>query len=237
MSFDTFDTRGTHNANLEAATSRILSGGTWKKQDMVMLLPAAKMVPTKCVMSWMALLFPPNQAVHRVAMLGLEVGDAYSIAIDKVLATPHMATAKYILTVEHDNSPPPDGALRLVAHMDAHPEFDCISGLYWTKGEGGVPQIWGDPKDGINFRPQPPDPKGGLVECNGTGMGFALWRMDLFKDQRIKRPLFRTISNGHEGTGTQDLAFWAEAKKYGHRCAVACDVLVGHYDQSTDTNW
>jgi len=57
----------------------------------------------------------------------------------------------------------------------------------YHKGHGGVPQIWGDPKDPvINFRPQRPDINGGLVECCGTGMGFNLWRLDMFKDEKLR---------------------------------------------------
>ena len=118
----------------------------------------------------------------------MEVGHAYSAAIEQVLAHPELSQWEYILTVEHDNAPPPDGVLTLIEDMEKHPEFACIGGLYWTKGEGGVPQIWGDPKDPVlNFRPQLPDPNGGLVECNGTGMGFNLWRMSMFKDKDGKQ--------------------------------------------------
>jgi hypothetical protein len=104
--------------------------------------------------------------------------------------------------------------------------------LYFLKGPGGVAQIWGDPKDPVvNFRPQPPDPQGGLVECCGTGMGFNLWRMSMFRDKKLRRPWFKTLSGKEgRGIGTQDLYFWADARKHGYRCAVACDVKVGHYD-------
>jgi hypothetical protein len=163
-------------------------GVTWKKQETVILLPAAKLVPLKCAMSWMHMLTPPNQSMPKVAMLGMEVGDAYSQAVEYVLSTPNLASHKYILTIEHDNWVPQDGLIKLLAHMDKHPEFACIGGLYWTKGPGGVPQIWGDIKDSIlNFRPQPPDPQGGLVECYGTGMGFNLWRTEMFKGARSSR--------------------------------------------------
>ena len=48
------------------------------------------------------------------------------------------------------------------------------SELEFVAYEGGVAQIWGDPKDYLlNFRPQPPIP-GQLVECCGTGMGSML---------------------------------------------------------------
>jgi hypothetical protein len=110
--------------------------------------------------------------------------------------------------------------------MEAHPEFAGIGGLYFTKGEGGVPQIWGDPRDPLlNFRPQAPDPNGGLVECNGTGMGFNLWRLKLFKDPKLRRPWFKTADGC-----TQDLYFASDAKAHGYRFAVDCSILVGHYD-------
>src|SRR5438874_557435 len=91
---------------------------------------------------WTRQLFP-----QRIGMLGMEVGDAYSTAIEQVLAHPGLKDHRYILTLESDNTPPPDGLLKLLRRMEEHPEFACIGGLYWTKYDGGVPQIWGDPKD------------------------------------------------------------------------------------------
>jgi hypothetical protein len=220
---------GRHNEHLPESTQRILEGGSWKTQRTIMLIPASKTIPTKVYLSHCSLIFPPNQGAHRMAAIGMEVGEAFSNAISSILATPGLCDWEYLLTIEHDNCPAPDGLVRLIARMEKHPEFAAIGGLYWTKGEGGVPQIWGDAKDAtINFRPQVPKPNE-LVECCGTGMGFTLFRLAMFKDERIKRPWFRTIA-GVEGVGTQDLSFWSEARKYGYRCAIDCGVLVGHYD-------
>jgi hypothetical protein len=228
---------GVHNADLDKSGARILSGATWKKQRVVVIIPAAATIPSPVALSLWNLGFPPNQAVYRFLAQGMEVGDAYSTAIEQVLAHPDLSQWEYILTVEHDNTPPADGVLKLIEAMDAHPEYACIGGLYWTKGEGGVPQIWGDVTDPVvNFRPQPPDPNGGLVECVGTGMGFNLWRVSMFKDDRIRRPFFRTIC-GADGMATQDLAFWSEARKHGYRCAIHCGIRVGHYDSSTGIYW
>lgn len=226
-------TMGAHNAALPASTARIIAGGSWKHQRVVMLLPAAKTVSTKCAMTWLALQRPVNQAFYPVGMVGLEVGEAYSKAIEGILQDPTLSKAEYILTLEHDNMPPPDGLLRLLARMEEFPQYACIGGLYWTKGPMGVPQIWGDASDpACNFRPQPPDPKGGLVECCGTGMGFNLWRMEMFRDKRLRKPWFVTGPGG-----TQDLYFWSDARKYGYRCAVDCSVLVGHFDLEGDFTW
>lgn len=229
---------GRHNADLEQSASRIMQGGSWKKQRIVVIIPAASMIPTKAAMAIWGLAFPPNQQVFRIAALGMEVGQAYSDAIMGILMQSELSEWEYILTVEHDNIPPWDGVAKLVESMENHPELSCIGGLYWTKGESGICQVWGDPTDPqLNFRPQVPRLEC-VQECCGTGMGFNLWRLEMFKDERLRRPWFKTL-NGTEGqgVGTQDLYFWSDARKYGYRCAVDTRVRVGHLDVATDIIW
>ena len=229
-------TAGVHNGDLGKTVSRLDKSKAWKRQRIIVLIPADQKISTKVYLSHMNLAFPPNNGVARIAAIGMEVGEAYSTAIENILAHPVLKDWEYILTIEADNAPPPDGVLRLLEHMEEHPEFACIGGLYFTKGHGGQPQIWGDPQDPvINFRPMPPDPNGGLVEANGTGMGFNLWRLSMFKDRKLRRPWF--VTQKKDGIATQDLYFWIDAKKRGYRCAIACDVRVGHYEESTDTMW
>ena len=235
------DFGGVHNANPEKTTARLIKGASWKKQRIVVIIPAGESIPAKVALSHWNLYFPPNNGVARILAQGMEVGDAYSSTIEHVLNHPELSQWEYILTIEHDNAPPPNGVSALLDRMEAHPEFACIGGLYFTKGHGGVAQIWGDPKDPVlNFRPQPPDPNGGLVECCGTGMGFNLWRLKMFKDKRLRQPWF--VTERHQGMSTQDLYFWGDARKYGYRCAIDCSVKVGHYDQrgdfgEADTMW
>jgi hypothetical protein len=172
-----------------------------------------------------------------MAAEGMEVGEAYSNAIEQILANPVLGTWEWLVTWEHDNLPPQDGIINLIKRAEDHPEFLCIGGLYWVKGAGGPPQIWGDISDAVmNFRPQPPRP-GELVECWGTGMGFNLWRLQRLRNPALPRPLFRTKASKEEGVGTQDLAFWGEARKHGFRCAVDCAVRVGHLDPASGFVW
>jgi hypothetical protein len=227
---------GWHNQNLQHSSAEVLRRGVWKKQRIVTIIPAGGMMPTKAAIALRNLQFPPNQPMHLIAALGMEVGEAYSQTIEQVVAHPDLSQWEYILTVEHDNIPPMDGVLNLLTRMEKHKELSCIGGLYWTKGAGGVPQIWGDARDPVmNFRPQAPIP-GELVECCGTGMGFNLWRMAMFRDKRLPRPLFKTIA-GKNGVGTQDLTFWTNARKLGYRCAIDCAVTVGHYSVDDDITW
>lgn len=230
------DFAGEHNRDLGRTSARLIKGGSWRRQRIVVIIPAGDMIPAKVALSHWNLAFPPNNGVVRILAQGMEVGEAYSNAIEQILAHPDLKDWEYILTLEHDNMPPGDGVIKLLEQMEAHPEFACIGGLYHTKGEGGVPQIWGDPKDPVlNFRPQPPDPNGGLVECCGTGMGFNLWRLSTFKHPDLRKPWF--VTQRQNGLMTQDLYFWADARKYGIRCAISCDVRVGHYDVASDVCW
>lgn len=229
-------TKGINNGAPKATRSRIEKSAAWKRQRIVMLIPSSENIPVKVYLAHLNLAFPPNNGVARIAAVGMEVGEAYSQAIENVLLHPELGQWEYILTVEHDNLPPPDGVLRLLEAMEANPKYDCIGGLYFTKGHGGVPQIWGDPKDPVmNFRPQMPDLNGGLVECNGTGMGFNLWRMSMFRDKKLRRPWF--VTQKKDGIATQDLYAWSDFRKHGYRCAIDCSVKVGHYDQASDTTW
>jgi hypothetical protein len=227
------DLSGLHNQDLEKTRTRLIKGGSWKVQRTIMLIPAADLVPAKCALSWMNLAFPPNNGVVRWLALGMEVGDAYSTAIEQILAHPQLKDWEYLLTVEHDNAPPGDGVIKLIEHMENHPEFSAISGGYFTKGEGGAYQAWGDARDPTpNFRPQLPNPNGEMLECCGLGMGFCLFRLSMFKDPKLRKPWF--VTQKKDGISTQDLYFWSDARKHGYRCAVACDVRVGHLDLKGD---
>lgn len=223
------DMGGEHNKDVHKASARLMKGGSWKKQRIVVILPAADSIPAKVALSHWNMAFPPNNGVVRILAQGMEVGDAYSTAIEGILAHPDLSQWEYVLTIEHDNCPPADGVIRLVEQLESHPELACVGGLYFTKGEGGVAQIWGDVRDPIlNFRPQLPDANGGLVECCGTGMGFNLFRLAMFKDAKLRKPWFKTQTK--DGVSTQDLYFWGDARKHGYRCAIDCAVKVGHYD-------
>lgn len=228
---------GAHNRDVPQTSVRLLKEGAYKDLSTVIVIPAFGQIPTKAVAAWWNLITPPNQKIAKLFAVGMEVGEAYSQTVQSILDNPELSKWKYILTMEHDNVPPPDGLIRLLETAEAHPEYAAVGGLYFTKGCGGVAQIWGDPNDmPLNFRPLPPVVDQ-LVECNGTGMGFTLFRMSLFKDQKLRRPWFKTGTGVNEGVFTQDLYAWTDFKKHGYRCAIDCRVKVGHYDLNEDITW
>jgi hypothetical protein len=231
------DPSGFHNSDLEASRERLKKGKQYRDLSTVCVVPTRGMIPARVVENWMGLMNPMNNAFFRIFVSGMEVGEAYNSAIELILGNEHLSKFKYVLTLEEDNLPPPDGLLRLYESMD---DYAVVSGLYWTKGEGGQPMIYGDPKGVLSFQPQIVEPDT-VQECNGLGMGFTLFDMDLFRDEKIPKPWFKTqqVWNPQTGAaqGTQDLYFFANARRAGYR--VACDnrIKVGHLDVGSGIVW
>jgi hypothetical protein len=226
---------GVHNQDLENTASRLHKQGIWDNLNTVMFTPAGQVLPTYTAIAWESLHRPPNTPTARLFSLDQEVGFAYSEIIKVILEHEVLSSWKYLLTMEHDNIPPPDGLIQLLARMQDNPDLSAVSGLYFTKGKDGYAQIWGKPNE-KHFCPQPPATDGSLVECRAIGMGFALFRLEMFKDERLPRPWFQTKADA-TGTRTHDLNFWDTATDLGYRCAVDCGCRVGHVDVANRTVW
>lgn len=229
---------GYHNADLERSRERLVNSKTYKDLSTVWVTPIpGKLVSAKVVFeSWMNLMLPMNQMVFKLPVIGMEVGDAYNWAVEQIMLHPQLSKFKYMLTVEHDNMPPPDGLLKLYESIG---EYDAVGGLYWTKFEHGQPLILGDPKImPRNFMPQLPIPET-LQPCNGMGMGFTLFKMDMFK--KMPKPWFKTLQEFDAQNGaraaTQDCYFFNQAALHGYKFAVDCRVKVGHLDLESDRVW
>lgn len=233
------DYRGYHNQSPEETNARLEKAKSYRDLSTIIICPTRGVVPAKVVQAWMGLMRPMNQKViGPLFAIGMEVGAAYNEMINMILQNPELSTWKYILTIEEDNMPPPDGLLKLYEHMD---EYDVVGGLYWTKGEGGQPMIYGDPKIApVNFIPQMPTVDG-IQPANGLGMGFNLFKLDMFKDEKIPKPWFQTLQEFIPGKGarayTQDLYFYENAGKLGYKFACDTRVKVGHYDVNADVVW
>ena len=110
---------------------------------------------------------PMNQKFTRIIVKGWRSGDAYNHAIELILDHPELSKWKYLLTLEEDNLPPPDGLLKLYESIE---DYAVVGGLYWTKGEAGQPMIYGDPTGILNFMPQLPLPTRCRKQRPGDGL-------------------------------------------------------------------
>jgi len=82
------DFRGKLNSDIETTRTGLIKGASWKKQNIVVVMPADARIPAKVAFSLWNLIFPPNQGVVKLLALGLEVGDAYSKCIEQIIAHP-----------------------------------------------------------------------------------------------------------------------------------------------------
>lgn len=191
---------------------------------------------------------PMNVPWIEIVPNGYEVGDAYSKTIEQILSNPQLNTFKYILTVEDDNIipfiPNTQGPFMMLIE-DMEKGYDVAGGLYWTKGTPSMPLLYGDPKEKketsagmFKVRMDWQKKKPGPIECNGMGMGFTLFKMEIFKDARIEKPWFKTVSEHGDQTPkqyTQDLQFFEKIRKLGYRVCVDTRIKLGHLDVKTGT--
>lgn len=231
---------GLQNRAFQRTKERLKTGKQYRDLSTICVIPSRGSVPVRVVEAWQNLMTPMNNRFIRMFVTGMEVGEAYQVALESILQHPDLSKWKFLLTLEDDNLPPPDGLLKLYENICHCPKlctdhFAQVAGLYFTKGEAGQPMIYGDPKSMLQFQPQMPRP-GTVQECNGTGMGFTLFRLDLFKDKRLAQPWFKTIQeNGQQGT--QDLAFMGKVRSLGYRIASDNRVRVGHWDEENGISW
>lgn len=218
------------------------------------------------VEAWKRLIKPMNVPVLEMVVQGMEVGAAYTTAIENILANPALSKFKYILTVEDDNiipfMPNTQGPLMMLYEDIEKFKLDAVGGLYWTKGNPSMPLLYGNPKEKrdtaagmfkVRFPAKVQKKRrvgklnddgsdwtdGEIVLCNGSGMGFTLFRLDMFKDPRIEKPWFETV--GDHGTTekpgirqyTQDLRFAEKARELGYRWAIDSRIKVAHLDVRT----
>lgn len=205
---------------------------SWDKSTII-ITPTLGIMHISVTLSWLGMILPVNNVHSRMASIGLEVGDAYSSMVETILKEEKMKNFRYILTLEDDMIVPPGGLLKL--HQDIVKGYDIVGGLYWTKDAlNSFPLAYGHPENGYEDT-GPVAITGGLQEVNCCGMGFTLFRRSLFEDERFKRPFFQTTQlvseDGlHTETTTQDMFFMMQARKFGYKIAVDCDVRCGHLD-------
>lgn len=238
---------GLHNTDWDKSMDRVLKGHTYKDMGAIAITPVRKAgtLRKRFVEARDALIKPPNHPFAWWLCEGFEVGDAFNRAIWNILNNPSLMSwnggrGPFVFTVEDDNITPPDALMTLLEDIHSTP-FAAISGLYWTKGEGGVPQCWGDPKVfPVSFAPQVPQANA-IQEVRGIGMGCAIWDIQMFLDPRVRQGVnadgcpiwFKTWAElTPEGArvGTQDLSLAALAQQHGYRFAVDTRIRVGHMD-------
>jgi len=129
---------GFNNADIERTRQRLQKGKQYKDLSTICIVPTRDKIPARVVENWMGLMTPMNNRFIRMFVSGMEVGDAYEKAIETIMEHPILNQFKYILTMEEDNMPPPDGLLKLLesicdCKVPCKDHFVQVAGLYYTK--------------------------------------------------------------------------------------------------------
>lgn len=221
---------------------QLINGSTYKDNSTAIIIPTRGMIHHRVVAAWQQLIAPMNQKRAIFFASGHEVGKAYDAVISNILANPELAKWKYLMTLEDDNLPPGDAHIRLLETIEWG-NYDAVSGIYFTKGDIGMPMAYGDPAEFVNtgvldFKPRDVRAalaNGNIMDVNGIAMGCAVWRMEMFRE--LPPPWFVTVADVIPDKGpqcfTQDLYFCERAKRAGKRFAVDFRVKVGHMDINT----
>lgn len=221
-------------------SERLEKERTYKDLSTVIICPTRGVIPSRVVANWQYMRPMNQKVIGPIFLERMEVGEAYNQGLKMILEHPELSKFKYVMTVEEDNYPQhPDGLLKLYENMD---KYDCIGGLYWTKGEQGQPMCYGNPNvQPLNFIPQNPTPNT-LTPCNGLGMGFNLWNLNMFRDKGFEYgKWFKTEQSFEPGVGakayTQDLYFFEKAVGLGYKFACDARVPVVHWDEENQKAW
>lgn len=218
-----------------------LPGSTFRDNSTVIIIPTRGTIAWQVVQAWQSLIPPMNAKRHMLFCVGDEVGHAYNRMVGEILKHPDLGKWKYVMTLEDDNVVAPDAHIRLLEAIDMG--FDAVSGIYFTKGDPGMPMAYGNPatyeKTGeLTFEPLDVRDcldKGRVLEVNGIAMGCALWRIDLLRE--IGPPWFVTVADrlpdGNVGGMTQDIFFCRRARLRAKRFAVDLRAKAGHLDIHT----
>ncbi len=206
----------------------------------------------------MSLSLGTNINTSEICADGLEVGDARSQVAARCLSMNPLPG--YLFFIDSDVIVPPDAFTKLFHHLKTKPHIDVAAGVYVVKGtppydpliyqENGEGAFWDWAVGDILTTKQ--------HNIRAVHMGLTLIRVNLF--QRMKdaglvggdgteqdnEPFFCTEKYSKETprgretfAGTEDIYFFAKARKLPGGCQILVDtsVLAGHHDKKTGISY
>lgn len=217
--------------------------GSHQKCHIFCCIPTLGMVPIEFVVGFGRMQMPVNGQIFQHVIKGFEVGAARNQAVKDVLNIAKSERPDWLFFLGDDMIPPWDGFVKLYEEAVRN-KWDCLTGLYYWKGEPPTPLTWRDDNigrliPGVHFK------IGEVIEVDLTGLDFTLIRVDLL--ERLEPPYFKTGPSLRgempKSMGeyvdpkaspvvmhTEDTWFYGRAKKAGARVGVHSGVRVAHLD-------
>lgn len=204
------------------------------------------MVPIEFVVGFGRMQMPINGQVFQHIIKGMEVGQARNQAVQHVMEIPKGERPKWLFFLGDDMIPPWDGFVRLYEEAEVN-NWDCLTGLYFWKGEPPTPLTWrndhiGRLLPGVHYK------VGDVIWVDLTGLDFTLIRVSML-EKMIERwpdqPCFKTgpslrtavpdkIKNYTNKDSivmhTEDVWFYNRVKELDGKIGVHTGVRVAHFD-------
>lgn len=206
-------------------------------------------VPIEFLVGFGRMQMPINGQVFQHIIKGMEVGKGRDMAAQHIMAMSKEQRPRWLFFLGDDMIPPWDGFVRLYEEAEAN-KWDCLTGLYYWKGEPPTPLTWrhdtvGRLLPGKHFK------VGEVIWVDLTGLDFTLIRVELlerFAEKYPGQPFFKTGPSLRKGmpesirqyalpesvvTHTEDVWFYGKVKELGGRIGVHTGVRVAHLDVHT----
>lgn len=157
----------------------------------------------------------------------INMGSLIYMSRDTLATKAISAEADFVLWLDSDMVFEPDTLKKMLAVLEARPEIDILTGLYFRRTKPYTPVIFDkldiDEQDRCTYTEFKNIPEG-LFEVGGCGFGCVLMRSEVFLDVQSKYgQMFAPI-----GRTGEDLAFCWRARSCG--CKIYCDPSIecGH---------
>lgn len=203
-------------------------------------------VPIEFLVGFGRMQMPINGQVFQHIIKGFEVGEARTMAVKHILSMPKEQRPRYLFFLGDDMLPPWDGFVRLYEEAEAG-GWDCLTGLYYWKGEPPTPLTWRNDHIG-RLLPGRDFKVGEVIWVDLTGLDFTLIRVSLLEEFAERYPgedFFRTGPSLRKGmpeavkqyalpesvvTHTEDVWFYGKVREMGKKIGVHTGVRVAHLD-------
>lgn len=209
--------------------------GTHRRANILTCIPTLTgMVPIEFVVAFGRLQMPIGGLMESSIIKGMKIDQARNYFVEYVLSRPKDNRPEYLFFLGDDMLPPWDGLVKLYHEM-MEGDWDCLTGLYYWKGEPPRALAW---RDGVvgGLVPGEHFQIGEIVSVDITGMDFTLLKVSTL--EKIKPPWFQTgpsKKEGEEGIAlyTEDVFFCRKLAAMGGKVAVHSGVRVAHLDIKT----
>ena len=201
-------------------------------------------VPIEFVVGFGRLQMPINGQVFQHILKGKEVGEGRNLAVEYMMAIPKKDRPKWLFFYGDDMLPPWDGFVKLYEEAEKN-KWDCLTGLYYVKGEPPTPLTWRNDHVG-RLQPGRDYKVGEVIWVDLTGLDFTLIRTSLLEE--MEPPYFKTGPSKRSSipdgvakyadpnaivTHTEDVWFYNKARQMGAKIGVHTGVRVAHIHTAT----